>query len=155
MAKKLRGRVQRRNLDAGVIEGVGTFIYCTSTQRYLFLLRDTKKYAGTWGLAGGGVEAGEQILDSLYRELDEELGYNFSMTKVIPIEKFTSDNSKFTYHTFLIPIDEEFVPVLNNEHRGYCWVGLEDHPKPLHPGVWRTINFEAVVAKIKILEEVL
>lgn len=155
MAKKLRGRVQGRNLDAGVIEGVGTFIYCTTTHRYLFLLRNTKKYAGTWGLGGGGIEAGEQLLESLHRELAEELGYDFSQTKVIPIEKFTSENGRFTYHTFLIPVDEEFVPVLNSEHRGFCWVGLEDHPKPLHPGVWRTINFASVVDKIKTLEAVL
>jgi 8-oxo-dGTP pyrophosphatase MutT (NUDIX family) len=155
MVKKLRGRVQRRNLDSSLIEGVGTFIYSISTRRYLFLLRNTKKYAGTWGLAGGGIEAGEQILDSLYRELDEELGYDFSLTKVIPIEKFTSDNGRFTYHTFLIPVDEEFVPVLNGEHRGYCWVGLDDHPKPLHPGVWRTVNFSSVVEKIRTLEAVL
>ena len=155
MAKKLRGRVQGRNLDAGVIEGVGTFIYSTTTHRYLFLLRNTKKYSGTWGLAGGGIEAGEQLLGSLHRELEEELGYDFSETKVIPIEKFTSDNARFTYHTFLIPVDEEFVPVLNSEHRGYCWVHLDDHPKPLHPGVWRTINFSSVVDKIRTLEEVL
>jgi 8-oxo-dGTP pyrophosphatase MutT (NUDIX family) len=155
MVKKLRGRVQRRNLDSSLIEGVGTFIYSISTRRYLFLLRNTKKYAGTWGLAGGGIEAGEQILDSLYRELDEELGYDFSLTKVIPIEKFTSDNGRFTYHTFLIPVDEEFVPVLNGEHRGYCWVGLDDYPKPLHPGVWRTVNFSSVVEKIRTLESVL
>ena len=155
MAKKLRGRVQRGAVDAGLIEGVGTFIYCTTTHRYLFLLRNTKKYAGTWGLAGGGIEAGEQLLSSLHRELNEELGYDFSQTKVIPIEKFTSDNGRFTYHTFLIPIDEEFVPILNSEHRGFCWVGLEDHPKPLHPGVWRTINFSSVVDKIKTVESVL
>jgi 8-oxo-dGTP pyrophosphatase MutT (NUDIX family) len=155
MVKKLRGRVQRRNLDSSLIEGVGTFIYSISTHRYLFLLRNTKKYAGTWGLAGGGIEADEQILDSLYRELDEELGYDFSLTKVIPIEKFTSDNGRFAYHTFLIPVDEEFVPVLNSEHRGYCWVGLDDHPKPLHPGVWRTVNFSSVVEKIRTLESVL
>lgn len=155
MGQKLGRRIQGRLVDSGHIEGVGTFIYCTATQRYLFLLRDSSKYSGTWGLAGGKIDAGEQVLDSLYRELNEELGYNFTNTKVIPIEKFTSDNTRFTYHTFLIPIDEEFVPVLNYEHRGYCWVHLEDYPKPLHPGVWRTINFEAVVDKIKTLESVL
>jgi 8-oxo-dGTP pyrophosphatase MutT (NUDIX family) len=155
MGKKLRGRVQGRDLDSSAIEGVGTFIYCTATKRYLFILRNTKKYAGTWGLAGGGIEPGENLLESLYRELDEELGYDFSQTKVIPIEKFTSDNNYFSYHTFLIAVDEEFVPILNSEHRGFCWVSLEDHPKPLHPGVWRTINFASVVDKIKTVEAVL
>jgi 8-oxo-dGTP pyrophosphatase MutT (NUDIX family) len=142
-------------MDSGHIEGVGTFIYSISTHRYLFLLRDTSKYSGTWGLAGGKIDPGEYLLESLHRELSEELGYDFTNTKVIPIEKFTSDNNRFSYNTFLIPIVEEFVPVLNHEHRGYCWVGLEDHPKPLHPGVWRTINFRSVVEKIKTLETVL
>jgi 8-oxo-dGTP pyrophosphatase MutT (NUDIX family) len=142
-------------MDSSHIEGVGTFIYCATTQRYLFLLRNSSKYSGTWGLAGGKIDAGEQVLVSLYRELTEELGFDFSDTKVIPIEKFTSDNNKFSYHTFLIPLNEEFVPVLNDEHRGYCWVSLEDYPKPLHPGVWRTINFDAVIKKIKTLETIL
>jgi 8-oxo-dGTP pyrophosphatase MutT (NUDIX family) len=155
MGKKLRGRIQGRTLDSGNIEGVGTFIYSTSTHRYLFLLRNSSKYSGTWGLAGGKIDANEQILGSLTRELKEELGYEFHDVKVIPIEKFTSDNGHFSYHTFLIPVEDEFVPVLNYEHRGYSWVALEDHPKPLHPGVWRTINFTAVVEKIKTLEKVL
>lgn len=155
MGQKLGRRVQRRIVDSGHIEGVGTFIYSTSTQRYLFLLRNSSKYSGTWGLAGGKVDANEQILESLCRELREELGYDFTNDKVIPIEKFTSDNGNFSYHTFLIPVTEEFVPNLNHEHRGYCWVSLEDHPKPLHPGVWRTVNFKSVVDKIKTLEAVL
>jgi len=155
MGKKLRGRIQGRTLDPSHIEGVGTFIYSSSTHRYLFLLRNTSKYSGTWGLAGGKIDAEEHLLESLTRELKEELGYDFLDVKVIPIEKFTSDNGNFSYHTFLIPINEEFVPELNYEHRGYCWVRLEDHPKPLHPGVWRTINFEAVAGKIKTLEKIL
>lgn len=155
MDKKLRRRVQGRVVDTSPVEGVGTFIYCTATNRYLFLLRNTKKYAGTWGLAGGGIEAGEHLLDSLHRELREEIGYDFTQTKVIPIEKFTSDDNYFSYHTFLIAVDEEFVPVLNSEHRGFCWVGLDDHPRPLHPGVWRTINFASIIEKIKTVEAVL
>jgi 8-oxo-dGTP pyrophosphatase MutT (NUDIX family) len=155
MGQKLGRRIQGRTVDAGLVEGVGTFIYSTSTQRYLFLLRNTTKYSGTWGLAGGKIDANEQILESLYRELREELGYDFTNDKVIPIEKFTSDNGNFSYHTFLIPVVEEFTPNLNYEHRGYCWVSLEDHPKPLHPGVWRTVNFKSVVDKIKTLEAVL
>jgi len=155
VGQKLGRRIQSRSMDSSHIEGVGTFIYCATTQRYLFLLRNSSKYSGTWGLAGGKIDAGEQVLVSLYRELTEELGFDFSDTKVIPIEKFTSDNNKFSYHTFLIPLNEEFVPVLNDEHRGYCWVSLEDYPKPLHPGVWRTINFDAVIKKIKTLETIL
>jgi 8-oxo-dGTP pyrophosphatase MutT (NUDIX family) len=136
------------------LEGVGTFIYCIDTKRYLFLLRNTVRYNSKWGLAGGKVEHNEQLVESLYRELNEELGYDFGQAKVVPIEKFTSENKRFSYHTFLIPVTEEFVPKLNKEHRGFCWVELDDRPKPLHPGVWRTLKFKEVVAKIKSLEEV-
>lgn len=136
------------------VAGVGTFIYCVTTNRYLFLLRNSSKYEGTWGLAGGKVEPGEQLAESLYRELSEELGEDLSAAKLIPIEKFISDDNKFVYHTFLLPVVSEFVPTLNDEHRGFCWVQLEDHPKPLHPGVWRTINFASVIDKIKTLESI-
>jgi 8-oxo-dGTP pyrophosphatase MutT (NUDIX family) len=155
VGEKLGRRVQKRRMESGPLEGVGAFIYCTSTKRYLFLLRNESRYSGTWGVVGGKIESGELILESLLREMTEEIGGTIPDAKLIPLEKFTSDNDKFIYHTFIVPVEEEFVPILNNEHRGYCWVSLEDHPKPLHPGVWRTINFEAVVAKIRTLEAVL
>jgi len=155
MDKKLGRRVQKRNLVSSPIEGVGTFIYCIKTKRYLFLLRNSSKYAGTWGVAGGKVEANESIVTSLLREIQEELGGIIQDVKLIPLEKFTSETGNFTYHTFVAPVDDEFTPVLNNEHRGYCWVELKDHPKPLHPGVWRTINFNEVADKLKTLESIL
>lgn len=155
MGQKLGRRIQERPMDSSPLENVGAFIYCTKTRRYLFLLRNSSKYAGTWGVVGGRVEPNEQIIHSLSREIEEELGGTISDARIIPIEKFTSDNGNFTYHTFIAPVDDEFVPELNDEHRGYCWVSLEDHPKPLHPGVWRTINFQAVVSKLKTLETIL
>jgi len=71
------------------------------------------------------------------------------------LETFTADNRKFAYYTFLVSVDDEFVPQLNDEHRGYCWVTLDDHPKPLHPGLWRSFNFDIVKRKIKTLESIL
>lgn len=155
MGEELGRRIQKRTMDSGVIESAGAFIYCTNTCRYLFLLRNNSKYSGAWGVVGGKIEPNELAIASLVREIQEELGGLIEDPKIIPIEKFTSDNGNFIYHTYLIPVTKEFIPILNNEHRGYCWVHLEDHPKPLHPGVWRTINFEAVVSKIKTLEMVL
>ena len=80
---------------------------------------------------------------------------NLKYQKIIPIEKFTSDNGHFSYHTFLIPVEQEFVPTLNHEHRGYCWVPLKDHPRPLHPGVWRSFKFSSITDKLKTMETVL
>ena len=138
-----------------MLASTGALIYCTKTHRYLFLLRNTTKHSGSWGIVGGKVEAGETVAQGLQREIREELGGVIKGAKIIPIEQYTSDNNKFVFHTFLISVDEEFVPDLNSEHRGYCWVSLEDHPKPLHPGVWRSFNFSAIVDKLKTMESVL
>jgi len=134
--------------------GCGALIYSRSTHRYLFLLRNQKRHAGSWGLVGGGVEPGESPTAALQREIQEEIG-SIIYEKIIPLEKFTSDNGTFEYHTYVIPVDSEFVPVLNDEHRGYAWTSIDDHPKPLHPGVWRTFNFRVVLEKIKTVENVL
>jgi 8-oxo-dGTP pyrophosphatase MutT (NUDIX family) len=134
---------------------VGALIYAIKTKRYLFLLRNGAKFDGTWGLVGGRVEEGETPINALLREMHEEIGGVIKDPKIIPIEKYTSGDNKFIYHTFITPIEDEFMPELNSEHRGYCWVALEDKPKPLHPGFWKTINFDCVMKKIKTLENIL
>jgi 8-oxo-dGTP pyrophosphatase MutT (NUDIX family) len=137
------------------LSSTGALIYCTQTHRYLFLLRNSNRHAGSWGIVGGKVEEGESVIQGLHREIREELGGEIKGAKVIPIEQYTSDNDKFVFHTYLISVDEEFVPILNHEHRGYCWVPLNDHPKPLHPGVWRSFKFTAIVDKLRTMETVL
>ncbi len=134
--------------------GCGALIYSKQSNRYLFLLRNQKKHAGFWGLVGGGVEPGEMPITALRREINEEIG-SIKYEKVIPLEKFTSDTNNFEYHTYLIVIDNEFIPQLNDEHRGYAWTELDDHPKPLHPGVWRTFNFKSIIDKIRTVEKVI
>jgi 8-oxo-dGTP pyrophosphatase MutT (NUDIX family) len=149
----LSGSVDDRH--HGIKQGVGALIYSKKTKRYLFLLRDGSKYSGSWGLVGGKVELGELITDALYREINEEIGADFSDNKIVPIETFTSDNHKFVYYTFLISVDDEFIPTLNSEHKGYSWVYLTDYPRPLHPGVWRTFKFNVIIDKISTLERLL
>lgn len=105
-------------------------------------------------MVGGGLEASETPAEALQREMSEEIG-QIKIEKIIPLEKFTSDTNNFEYYTYLVIVDEEFVPTLNDEHRGYAWTALEDHPKPLHPGVWRTFSFESVVNKIKTVEQII
>ncbi len=131
--------------------GCGALIYSLQTKRYLFLLRNQKRHAGSWGLVGGGVDLGESPIEALRREIVEEVG-EIAIQKIIPLEKFTAENTNFEYHTYLLTVEQEFVPQLNDEHRGYAWTSIDDHPKPLHPGVWRTFSFKSVIDKIKTFE---
>ena len=55
--------------------------------------------------------------------------------------------------TFFGVLNEEFVPVLNNEHLGFAWIDSGHIPKPLHPGLWSTINIDEIQVKIKQIEK--
>ena len=57
-----------------------------------------------------------------------------------------------SYHTFFCSIAQEFIPVLNDEHLGYAWIASGVWPKPMHPGLWSTVNFDAVKYKIETME---
>ncbi len=127
----------------------GIFFYCTTTDRFLYLMRSDANFA--WGVPGGKIEENETLLEGLQRESVEEIGYFPKDAKLIPIQKFV--NKTFTYHTFFCSVDDEFIPVLNDEHIGYAWVGENQHPKPMHPGLFSTINIDIVKEKLKNLTE--
>lgn len=148
-----RGPVRRRKLEfRSLTEGAGALIFARDTGRYLFLLRSTKSWDHTWGLPGGKINPEENVKQGLEREILEELGGQILSAKLVPIEMFTSSNKRFIYHTYFIAVDNEFVPELNSEHVGYAWLPLAAAPKPLHPGVKRTINSLETMEKISAAE---
>jgi 8-oxo-dGTP pyrophosphatase MutT (NUDIX family) len=130
-------------------QSAGVFFYSSSTDRFLYLLRTDNKNPDNWGIPGGKIEHGETLFDGIIRECQEEIGYFPDNPKLIPIQKFI--NNTFTYHTFFCEIENEFVPILNAEHCGYAWVGDNQYPKPLHPGLFSTVNFDVVQQKLKSL----
>jgi len=132
-------------------QSAGVFFYSKSTDRFLYLLRTDAKNPGNWGIPGGKLEANETLYQGIERECIEEVGYWPNQPKLIPIQKFVNNN--FTYHTFFCELDNEFTPILNEEHCGYAWVGNNQYPKPLHPGLFNTVNFDVVREKLKTLTE--
>ena len=116
----------------------GALFYATSTKRFLFLQRTDNKTKGAWGLVGGMTKYNESAFDGLKREVEEEVGKTPSFKKVIPLELFTSNDQKFKFNTYLIAIENEFLPKLNGEHSGYCWCAFECWPKNLqcHLPTW-------------------
>lgn len=130
-------------------QSAGIFFYSQSTDRFLYLLRTDSKNPGSWGIPGGKIEENETLLEGTERECLEEIGYWPNKPKLIPIQKFV--NNKFTYHTFFCEVENEFIPILNDEHCGYAWVGDNQYPKPLHPGLFNTVNFDIVQTKLNNL----
>ena len=139
-------------MENSSINAVGVWFYSTSTQRYLYLLRNDPRHPNTWGLPGGKIEYGETLIEAMNRECTEELGFVPAYIKLVPLEKFTSADQGFCYHTFFCTVDSEFIPTLNDEHIGWAWISSGTWPKPMHPGLWSTINFDAVKEKIESIE---
>jgi 8-oxo-dGTP pyrophosphatase MutT (NUDIX family) len=130
-------------------QSAGVFFYSKDTDRFLFLLRTEDKNPSSWGLPGGKIEKDETLLEGIERECIEEINHFPKDAKLVPIQKFVNNN--FTYHTFFCKVDSEFIPVLNEEHCGYAWTTFDHYPKPLHPGLFNTINFDVVQDKLKKL----
>ena len=129
----------------------GALFYCTSTKRFLFVQRTDSKTRGLWGLVGGQARFTESAFEGLKREIQEEIGETSRFKKIIPLEMFTSNDLKFYFHTYLIAIENEFVPKLNKEHSGYAWCNFECWPKNLHAGLRNTLNNKSIKGKLQTI----
>ncbi len=132
----------------------GALFYSLSTRRFLFLLRNNTRTKETWGMPGGKLHSDENTITGLMRELSEELGAYPKILKQIPLETFTSMDEEFIYHSFIFVIEQEFMPTLNSEHSGYAWAELNKYPRPLHPGVFSSLNISVIQEKIQLVQEI-
>lgn len=130
----------------------GGMFLAKDTRRFLFLLRTQGKTAGTWGLVGGKKEPSDNTAyDALTREIQEEVGKTPTIKKIIPLELFVSNDQHFQYNTYVLLVDREFTPTLNEEHSGYAWCDYENYPKPLHQGVKNSFTNKIIRAKLELL----
>lgn len=127
----------------------GALFYTLSTNRFLLLHRTQSKQNNVWGLVGGTNEGCETPWEGLRREIQEEIGLLPEIKKTIPLETFISNDEQFLFHTYLCVVQEEFIPVLNNEHDGYCWVSFGKWPKPLHTGLANTLRSKTNQQKLE------
>jgi 8-oxo-dGTP pyrophosphatase MutT (NUDIX family) len=98
---------------------------------------------------GGKNNDNESPWEGLKREIVEEVGSMPAIYKTIPLETFTSNDEKFLFHTYLCVVEEEFIPVLNDEHDGYAWVSYNQWPKPMHNGLRNTLKNTEIKRKIE------
>lgn len=143
-----------KSLSKKINNSVGVIFCAQDTNRHLFLLRNGKN-VHEWGLPGGKVESGETLRVALERECREEIDFWPENPKLFPIEQYNSEDGRFIYHTFYCTIKEEFIPKLNSEHIGYTWINGSFYPKPLHRGLFNTLNYDIIKQKIAIIHDVL
>jgi len=114
---------------------VGTIFVSTKTNRVLLNLRaQHKTHSQQWSLWGGMIENGEQPKDALLRELSEEMNFIPDIEKIYPFDTYQSRDKHFRYYSFVCVVVDEFIPELNHESCGYCWIDLGCWPRPMHQG---------------------
>lgn len=130
-------------------KGVGAIIVSEHTGNVLTVLRSSKEsYPNTWTFAGGRVERNEAPAEALTRELGEELSLT-NFKKILPLHRYQSRSRDFVYDTYIVLVDNEFVPELNWENSGYAWTDIDNLPGPLHPKTKQMINSARLKAKFK------
>ena len=58
-------------METSTLTGVGCLFWSRKTNRFLFVLRNTKTYKFTWALVGGKVEVDETVYEAMCRETIE------------------------------------------------------------------------------------
>ena len=132
--------------------GVGALFISSKTHRILLNLRAPyKTHSLTWSLWGGMMEENEQPKEALLRELSEEMGFVPDIEKIYPFDVYQSKDKHFKYFSFVSIVEDEFVPELNFESCGYCWIDLGQWPRPMHQGAKISFCSLRAVDKIKLI----
>jgi len=133
----------------------GAAFYSKKTGRILLLQKSRGKHQGTWGLVGGTNEDQETPWQGLTREIQEEIGTIPNVLKTVPLETFVSNDSVFHFHTYLCVVENEFIPVLSDEHCAYAWTTIDYAPKPLHQGLKNSFGSKIIRNKLDTIFKII
>src|SRR5262245_10905096 len=97
----------------------GAGILHTDGKQVLLLRRssEAREHPYTWACAGGGIEAGEDLMHAARREAEEEIG----TAPGAKIAEFTSD----PFVMYIFKVHKPFQVKLNAEHTDSNWVDLD------------------------------
>ena len=94
---------------------------------FLVLLR-CEADGGYWHTVAGGVEDGETYAEAARRELLEEIGLR---ARPVDLER-TYRYDDVQVQAFLVDVEADWEPQLNDEHDEYCWRTREEAAELFH-----------------------
>jgi 8-oxo-dGTP pyrophosphatase MutT (NUDIX family) len=134
----------------------GCILLSADTKRILMQLRaPDRRNKIYWGFWGGGCENDESPVQTIERELAEEIGFLPEITKFYPLHQMVSNDNNFIYNTFVATVEREFIPITNHETLGYAWIDYDRYPSPLHPGAKVVLQNPRMMSKIKTIVDLL
>jgi ADP-ribose pyrophosphatase YjhB (NUDIX family) len=133
----------------------GAMICSKKTKRVILLQKANGKHNGFWGLVGGTNIGVETVWQGLCREIEEEVGFLPEFLKIIPLEKFVSNDHLFHFNTFFCIVEEEFIPSLSKEHKAWGWFNLKSLPKPIHKALDLSLRNKFLENKISTIIELI
>jgi len=90
----------------------------------LLLRQDHKPEGNTWGVPAGKIGKGENIFQTIIREIKEETGFNIPKSQIAYFDKvFVKYPSyDFVYHIFYTKLNKESKVKINDaEHKDFKW----------------------------------
>jgi ADP-ribose pyrophosphatase YjhB (NUDIX family) len=99
-------------------------------------------YREIWDIPGGRLETGEALLDGLYREVFEEIGFRINVEPILinACSVFRDENKHIVRLTYAIYEDPDSLSiVLSGEHLSFSWIELNPSAD-FHPCLNQAIN---------------
>ena len=120
--KHLRGTSWKRG-EFGLV--VCVWVYNSQGQLLLTKRAPEKSFPGTWENSGGAVQAGENSLQAIVRELYEETGIQAQPEEFQLIDSGKDGNTHFDYYCIHKDVPLEQIVLLPGETVDACWATFE------------------------------
>ncbi|MGX6445827.1 NUDIX hydrolase [Neobacillus sp. K501] len=109
---------------------------------------DDEVGGGTWECVGGKIEFGEDLESALVREIEEEVGLNVTVEKILYATTFkTNPTRQVVILTYLCRTDNNTV-ALSEEHIEYQWATKDQLKLLLAPEIMRDFERNNVLKEL-------